>query len=143
MAKQVVTESHAFQHVKITLSYDFDPDLIGKKEREEVVKNNGNNKIIKYWISVPEHVPNTDSMKVLSQRERLQIKRKAKALRKRKIFNDLRAEKLERMNRYAEMVKRGELFEGTLIPTMKDRESARKLQNMCKRAQNKQLCKIG
>ena len=41
------------------------------------------------------------------------------------------------------MAELGELFTGELVPTDKDLESARKLQNVSKRAQNKQMCKLG
>ena len=139
MAKQVVTESHAFDHVSITLSYDFDPALVGKKEREEVVVfGRGNNKIIKYWIRVADNIPNAHLIKKLSQHERLAIKRQAKALKKQEIAHKLHCEKRERMARYREMIEKT----GQIVPSHEDRLSAVKLQKISNRAQNKSLCKV-
>ncbi len=139
MAKQVVTESHAFDHVSITLSYDFDPALIGKKEREEVIViQSGNRKTVKYWINVADNVPNAHLIKKLSQHERLAIKRQAKALKKQEIAHKLHCEKRERMERYSRMIELGD----EIIPSDSDYESARKLQDISLRAQNKKLCKL-
>lgn len=138
MAKQVVIETRSNSNVDIKTSYVFDKDLIGKKEREEVVVGN----ITKYWVYVPEEVEPVyqtweDKQEIIAKR------RQIKAEKKQKVWSKLQEEKNERIKRYAQMAKLGELFTGELVPTDKDLESARKLQNASKRAQNKQMCKLG
>lgn len=137
MAKQVVNEVRNGDSVKITYHYNFDSDLIGKKEFEEVVVGN----TTKYWIRVPDEVVGvTQSWK--QKQEIIANRAKIKAEKKREAWNQLQAEKRERIARYAEMAKRGELFTGELKPTAEDRISAAKLQKASLRAQNKKLCKI-
>lgn len=137
MAKQVVNEVRNGDSVKITYHYNFDSDLIGKKEFEEVVVGN----TTKYWVRVPDEVVGvTQSWK--QKQEIIANRAKIKAEKKREAWNQLQAEKRERIARYAEMAKRGELFTGELKPTAEDRISAAKLQKASLRAQNKKLCKI-
>jgi hypothetical protein len=124
--------------VKIETSYVFDADLIGKKEREEVVIGN----ITKYWVYVPEEIQGVyqtweDKQDIITNR------RKIKAEKKQEIWSKLQQEKNDRIERYAKMVLKGELFTGELQPTDEDLESARKLQSVSLRAQNKKMCKIG
>lgn len=137
MAKQVVTEVRNGDSVKITLSYEFEPALIGKKERQEVVVGN----ITKYWVYVPEEIEPVyqtweDKQEVIAKR------RQIKAEKKQKVLSKLQEEKNERIARYAKMAQLGELFTGKLVPTDEDLESARKLQSISVRAQNKKLCKL-
>lgn len=137
MAKQVVTETRNNGNVKVSISYAFDKDLIGKKEREEVVVGN----ITKYWVYVPEEVEPVyqtweDKQNIIAKR------RQIKAEKKQKVWSKLQEEKNERIARYAKMAQLGELFTGKLVPTDEDLESARKLQSISARAQNKKLCKL-
>lgn len=124
--------------VKIETSYVFDADLIGKKEREEVVIGN----ITKYWVYVPEEIQGVEQT-WFEKQNIISNRRKIKAEKKQKVWSKLQEEKNERIKRYAQMAELGELFTGELVPTDKDLESARKLQNVSKRAQNKQMCKLG
>lgn len=138
MAKQVVIETRSNSNVDIKTSYVFDKDLIGKKEREEVVVGN----ITKYWVYVPEEIEPVyqtweDKQEVIAKR------RQIKAEKKQKVWSKLQEEKNERIARYAKMAQLGELFTGELVPTDEDLESARKLQSVSLRAQNKQMCKLG
>lgn len=55
--KQVVTELWNKNSVQINLSYEFDEELIGYKEWQELVKVNGNKKIVKYWVQVACNAP--------------------------------------------------------------------------------------
>lgn len=136
--KKIFRTSLLDPDVKIETSYVFDADLIGKKEREEVVLGN----ITKYWVYVPEEIQGVEQ----SWKDKQDIianRRKIKAEKKSAIMSKLQEEKNERIKRYAQMAELGELFTGELVPTDKDLESARKLQNLSLRAQNKKLCKIG
>jgi len=138
MAKQVVIETRSNSNVDIKTSYVFDKDLIGKKEREEVVLGN----ITKYWVYVPEEIQGVEQ----SWKDKQDIitnRRKIKAEKKQEIWIKLQEEKEARIKRYAEMAQLGELFTGELQPTDEDLESARKLQSVSLRAQNKQMCKLG
>ena len=137
MAKQVVIETRSNSNVDIKTSYVFDKDLIGKKEREEVVLGN----ITKYWVYVPEEIEGIEQT-WKDKQDIIANRRKIKAEKKQEIWIKLQEEKEARIKRYAEMAQLGELFTGKLQPTDKDLESARKLQNASKRAQNKQLSKI-
>ena len=147
MAKQVVIETRSknaprfigfdengkkmFRHnasngeVKIETSYIFDADLIGKKEREEVVLGN----ITKYWVYVPEEIQGVEQ----SWKDKQDIianRRKIKAEKKQQEWIGLQEEKNERIKRYAQMAELGELFEGSLQPTDEDIESERGLQSI-------------
>lgn len=161
MAKQVVIEIHktaSFRgfdengnkifrktnnpKVLVTHHYRFDQDLIGKKEWEEVITWQGGNKTVKYWVRVPDNIEPVyqtweDKQNIIANR------RKIKAEKKQEIWSKLQEEKNERIKRYAEMAQLGELFTGKLVPTDEDLESARKLQSVSLRAQNKQMCKLG
>lgn len=138
MAKQVVTETRINGSVKVELSYEFEPTLKGKKEREEVVCGN----VTKYWVSVPDKVVGGVTQSWSDKQTIIANRRKIKANNKKAVWNKLQEEKRARIARYAEMAKKGELFQGSLQPTEQDIASAVKLQKMSKRAQNKTLGKI-
>ncbi|HQZ50802.1 MAG TPA: hypothetical protein PLF17_09770 [Chitinophagaceae bacterium] len=141
MAKQVVIEVHKGDSIEIVINYGFHEDLIGKKEREEVVTQFENMKMVKYWVYVPEEIQGVEQ----SWKDKQDIianRRKIKAEKKQQEWIGLQEEKNERIKRYAQMAELGELFTGKLVPTDEDLESARKLQSISLRAQNKQLCKL-
>lgn len=50
--KQVVEERWYGDYVKINTSYSFDPELIGKKEWEEISYKDGEFLVKKYWVRV-------------------------------------------------------------------------------------------
>lgn len=130
--KKVFRPAASGKPVDVSYHYNFDPDLVGKKEREEVVVGN----ITKYWVRVPDTVVGitqswSDKQEIIANR------RKAKAANKKAAWDKLQDEKWARIARYAEMAKKGELFQGSLQPTPEDIASAVKLQKMSKRAQNK------
>lgn len=105
MQKQVVTEVVCGDDVQISISYEFDNDLIGKKEWEEVVKGN----VTKYWISVPKNMNNLQVKEWVNQA-------KVDWNKKRQAKFDLIAAKKLRMMRYAECAARGE----EIVPTDKE-----------------------
>lgn len=115
--------------VKITLSYDFDPDLVGKKEREEVVIGN----ITKYWVSVPDICTAP-----ITPNDFQAQKKVAKTKAKKDLYRKLCEEKSERIARYAKMVANWQ----EIVPTNEDRISAAQILKLSQRAQKKKVCKI-
>lgn len=105
MQKQVVTEVVVGDDIQVTVSYEFDNDLKGKKQFEEVV--NGN--ITKYWIYVPKNVDNLPVKEWVNQNKIDWDKKR------REKFELIAAKKL-RMMRYAECIARGE----EIVPTDKE-----------------------
>ena len=109
--KQVVIETLRGQDVEVKTSYEFDADLVGKKEREEVVIGN----VTKYWINVPD-----PTVKPISYKNRKkEISRKFHLI----------AAKRERLRRYAEMIAAG----GEIVPSDEDVQKASELAHLVNR----------
>lgn len=82
--KQVVVETRKNGNVDIATHYDFDPDLVGKKEREEVTIGN----ITKYWVRVADDRPECE-LKIPTKKEIRAKKREADKNRAIEIRNQL------------------------------------------------------
>ena len=115
MLKQVVCEVVVDDRVEISIGYDFDADLIGKKEFEEVTIGN----VTKYWVSVPERINSPVAREYVNAAAARWKEKKAK-----KFF--LIAQKKLRMLRYQEMIENGE----EIIPTGEDINDALALAKM-------------
>lgn len=152
MAKQVVIETYSFSfyagldengnkkfrprktpRIKITYHYDFDADLVGKKERQEVVSWNGRRKTVKYWVSVPDKCTTPVTPNDFQAQKKV-----AKIKAKKDLYRKLCEEKSERIARYAKMVANWQ----EITFTNEDRISAAQILKLSKRAQNKKVCKI-
>lgn len=133
MAKQVVLEIHNSKSVTFNMSYEFDPELIGKKEREEIVHQLGTIKTVKYWVRVPNLVSPITPEQFKKEKDQ------TKVLAKKAQWKKLSEEKLARMEKYAKMVKNWE----EISFTDEDVKSASALQRMSLRAQKKSVCKLG
>jgi len=152
MAKQVVIETYSLSfyagvdengkkkfrprktpRIKIVYHYDFDPDLVGKKEREEVVVWKGAKKTVKYWVRVPD-ICTTPVTPNNFQAQKLAAKEQAR----KDLWRKLCEEKKERIARYRSMAANWE----EITFTNEDRISAEQILKLSKRAQKKKVCKL-
>lgn len=96
--KQVVTETHFDGNVDISLSYEFCPELIGKKERQEITTNENGVKTVKYWVRVADDRPIIKTEKPIIQENK---KYWAKQAKKEKLHK-LKDERISRMRKLVE-----------------------------------------
>jgi hypothetical protein len=129
MAKQVVVETRNGSSVNVSYHYNFDADLVGKKERQEVVVGN----VTKYWVRVPGICTTP-----ITPNDFQAQKKVAKIKAKKDIYRQLCEEKAERIARYTKMVANWQ----EIVPTHEDRISAAKILKLSQRAQKKKVCKI-
>lgn len=129
MAKQVVIETRKNGSVNVSYHYGFDPDLVGKKQREEVVIGN----TTKYWVSVPDKCTTP-----ITPNDFQAQKKVAKIKAKKDLYRKLCEEKSERIARYAKMVANWQ----EIVPTSQDCISAAQILKLSQRAQKKKVCKI-
>lgn len=129
MAKQVVIETRKNGSVNVSYHYGFDPDLVGKKQREEVVIGN----TTKYWVLVPDKCTTP-----ITPNDFQAQKKVAKIKAKKDLYRKLCEEKSERIARYAKMVANWQ----EIVPTSQDCISAAQILKLSQRAQKKKVCKI-
>lgn len=129
MTKQVVIETRKNGSVNVSYHYNFDPDLVGKKEREEVVIGN----ITKYWVKVADKCTNPITPNNFQAQKKV-----AKVKAKKDLYRKLCEEKSERIARYAKMVANWQ----EIVPTSQDCISAAQILKLSQRAQKKKVCKL-
>jgi hypothetical protein len=129
MAKQVVIETRNGASVNVSYHYNFDPDLVGKKEYQEVVCGN----VTKYWVKVADKCTNP-----ITPNDFQAQKKVAKIKAKKDLYRKLCEEKTERIARYTKMVANWQ----EIVPTNEDRISAAQILKLSQRAQKKKVCKL-